>query len=244
MPRFDEPGVRFDDPLIHFDDPRSYQEILNTQPIKTMFDVVLDLRNLSVPAFIARIRAILTATSQVSVFASLAAKITALNAKVDTLEGKESDLRAAENAVTMATSTRDDSQKEVLTGANELAAEIGKLATSEAEVESTLLRVKSQPAPKPVPDQPTGLELSMGDEEGELSGQCNGQPGVVEYFEIQYTTGDPLSATPNWQHASISKKSRFDLPGLPSGQKVWVRLRACNARGNSPWSDPACKRVP
>jgi hypothetical protein len=125
-----------------------------------------------------------------------------------------------------------------------LAAEIGKLATSEADVESTLLRVKSQPAPKPIPDQPTGLELSMGDEEGELSGQCNGQPGVVEYFEIQFTTGDPLSANPNWQFADTSKKSRFDLPGLPSGQKVWVRLRACNARGKSPWSDPACKRVP
>ena len=31
---------------------------------------------------------------------------------------------------------------------------------------------------------------------------------------------------------------------LPSGQKVWVRLRAVNARGKSPWSDPACKRVP
>lgn len=34
------------------------------------------------------------------------------------------------------------------------------------------------------------------------------------------------------------------LTGLPSGQKVWVRIRACNARGKSNWSDPACKRVP
>jgi hypothetical protein len=32
--------------------------------------------------------------------------------------------------------------------------------------------------------------------------------------------------------------------GLPSGQKVRVRLRACKARGKSNWSDPACKRVP
>lgn len=84
----------------------------------------------------------------------------------------------------------------------------------------------------------------MGDEEGELNGQCEGQPGVMEYLEIQFTTGDPMSATPGWQHADTSKKTRFDLHGLPSGQKVWVRVRACNARGKSPWSDPACKRVP
>lgn len=36
--------------------------------------------------------------------------------------------------------------------------------------------------------------------------------------------------------------SRFELTGLPSGQKVWVRIRAVNARGKSNWSDPACKR--
>ena len=106
------------------------------------------------------------------------------------------------------------------------------------------MRVKGPPAPKPIPDQPTGLELKMGDDEGELSGQCDGQPGIVEYYEIQFTTVDPNAPSPNWQHADTSKKSRFDLNGLPSGEKVWVRVRACNARGKSNWSDPACKRVP
>jgi hypothetical protein len=84
----------------------------------------------------------------------------------------------------------------------------------------------------------------MGDDDGELSGQCDGQPGIVEYYDLQYTTADPLGSTPNWQFADTSKKSRFELTGLPSGQKVWGRLRACNARGKSNWSDPACKRVP
>jgi hypothetical protein len=41
-------------------------------------------------------------------------------------------------------------------------------------------------------------------------------------------------------YASLSAK----LTALPSGQKVWGRLRACNARGKSNWSDPACRRVP
>jgi hypothetical protein len=209
-----------------------------------MFDVVLDLKNLSVPALIARIRAILTATSGQAAFASLAADITALDTKVDSLETRQTELRTAENEVTMASQQRDEAEKAVTDGAVALAAEVGKIAATEAEVESTLMRVKGPPAPKPVPDQPTGLELTMGDDDGELSGQCNGQPGIVDYYEIQYTTADPNGASPDWQHADTSKKSRFDLSGLPSGQKVWVRVRACNARGKSNWSDPACKRVP
>lgn len=209
-----------------------------------MFDVVIDLKNLSVPALIARIRAILTATSEQEVFASLAAAITALHTKVDSLETRQTELRTAENEVTLASQKRDAAEKAVTDDAVALAAEVGKIATTVADVESTLMRVKGPPAPKPVPDQPTGLELTMGDDDGELSGQCNGQPGIVEYYEIQYTTADPNGASPNWQHADTSKKSRFDLNGLPSGQKVWVRVRACNARGKSNWSDPACKRVP
>jgi hypothetical protein len=66
----------------------------------------------------------------------------------------------------------------------------------------------------------------------------------VEYHEIQYTATDPNAPGVVWQFAGTSKKSRFDLENLPTGQKVWVQVRACNARGKSPWSDPACKRVP
>jgi len=84
----------------------------------------------------------------------------------------------------------------------------------------------------------------MGDADGEISSPCNAQPGILDYHEIRYTTSDPLCATPNWQFADTSKKSRFDLENMPSGQKIWVRLRACNARGKSNWSGPACIRVP
>jgi|JI6StandDraft_1071083.scaffolds.fasta_scaffold01378_12 hypothetical protein len=209
-----------------------------------MFDVVLDLKNLSVPALIARIRAIIAATSGLPIFASLSAKLTILETKVNFLETKQTDQLTAQNAALAATEALNDAEKAVIQGANDLASDVGKTATTEAEVNATLMRVKDAPAPKPIPEQPTGLELKMGDDDGELSGQCDGQPGIVDYYEIQYTTSDPLGPTPNWQHADTSKKSRFELTGLPSGQKVWVRIRAVNARGKSNWSDPACKRVP
>ena len=107
-----------------------------------------------------------------------------------------------------------------------LGSDIGKLATTEAEVETAQLRVKSAPTARPIPNKPTGLELAAGDEEGELSGQCAGQPGMVDYYEIRFTTTDPNAAGTVWQFADTSKKSRFDLSGLPTGVKVWVELRA------------------
>lgn len=209
-----------------------------------MFDVVVDLKNLSVPVLVTRIKAIIAATSGLPLYASLSPKLTALGTMVDTLETKQTAQITAQNAAIAATEALNDAERAVIDGAIDLASDVGKTATTEAEVNATLMRVKDAPAPKPIPDQPTGLELKMGDDDGELSGQCDGQPGIVDYYEIQYTTVDPNGPSPNWQHADTSKKSRFELTGLPSGQKVWVRVRACNARGKSNWSDPACKRVP
>ena len=55
---------------------------------------------------------------------------------------------------------------------------------------------------------------------------------------------DPNVPNTVWQHAAVSQRSYFELKNLPSGQKVWVRLRASNTSGTSTWSDPASKRVP
>lgn len=209
-----------------------------------MFEVVLDLRNLSIPELIQRLRAMRAGIAGQAVFAELAAKLTALDALIDTLVAKQTAVETAQAAVPLAVAERDVAEDAAIAAANVLGEDIGRIATNEGQVSATTLRVKNAPGPKPVPARPTGLELTVGDDEGELSGQCDGQPGIVEVYEIFYTTTDPNSATPDWKFITTSQKSRFDLTGLPSGEKVWVRLRARNARGESPWSDPACKRVP
>ncbi len=73
--------------------------------------------------------------------------------------------------------------------------------------------------PRPVPSQPTGLELTMGDEDGELTGKCEGQPRLVDYYEIEFTLTDPNLPTTTWQHAAVSQKSYFEIKNLPTGQK-------------------------
>ncbi len=244
MPRWDEPGLTFDNPLFHYDDPRSVAEILNTQQTKAMFDVVLDIKSLSVPDLVLRAKAIRKGIADTPVFSSLSADLTALDGLITTLETLQTDQATAKAAFSNATAARDAGQGAVNAALNKLASNIAKLATTEAQVISAQMRLKEKPGPKPIPDTPTGLELTMGDEDGELSGHCNGQSGIVEYYEIRYTTSDPLLPATTWQFADTSKKSSFDLANLPSGQKVWVQLRACNARGKSGWCDPACKRVP
>jgi hypothetical protein len=209
-----------------------------------MFDVVLDIRDLSIPDLIQRLRAIHAGVAGKAVFSSLAPQLTALDGLIDALEASQTNLETKQAAIPPATEARDEAKAAAIDSVNGIASKVGEIATSEGDVTATTMRVKSAPGPKPVPSRPVGLELTAGDEEGELSGQCEGQPGVVDYYEIFYTTIDPNSANPDWKFVSTSKKSRFDLENLPSGEKVWVRLRARNARGESPWSDPACKRVP
>ncbi len=209
-----------------------------------MFDVVLDLSDLSVPDLVLRAKAIRSGIAGEPVFATLSPKLTALDDLITALEALQTALATVRTAFGNATDARDLGEDAVIAAINELATDVGKLATTEAQVNSAQMRVKEKPAPKPIPNTPTGLELSMGDEDGELTGHCNGQRGIVEFYEIRYTTSDPLLPATTWQFADTSKKSRFELTNLPSGQKVWIQLRACNARGKSGWCDPACKRVP
>ncbi|MFZ4767037.1 MAG: fibronectin type III domain-containing protein [Roseimicrobium sp.] len=209
-----------------------------------MFDVVLDITDLSVPDLLVRAGHIKNGIAAQPVYASLAPKLTSLDGKIATLTQKQTALAAAKAAVGIASDAQDAAEAELAAALNALGSDIGKLATTVAEVEAAQLRVKDSPKPRPVPSKPNALELTAGDEEGELSGQCEGQPGVVDYYEIEYATADPNAPGTSWHHADTSKKSRFDLNGLPTGQKVWVRLRAVNARGKSSWSDPVSKRVP
>lgn len=209
-----------------------------------MFDVVLDISGLSIEALIARLRAVKTGVAGQAAFASLADDLTALDTLLDTLEAREAAIATAKAVLSQKVEQRDAAKQPVIDKANLIASGVGKLAPDEATVAATTLRVKNKPGPKPVPDKPTGLELTGGDEDGEVSGQCNGQPGIVDYYEIRWTTGDPNAPATTWNMGETSKKSSFELQALPTGQKVWVQARAVNARGKSPWSDPACARVP
>ena len=119
MPYYDEPGLRYDDPRVHYDDPRTFQQILN-ELSNPMFDVVLDLTNLSIPELLTRATNIQTGTAGQAVFASLAPKLTALGTKIGTLETTQSDVATAKAALGTATGAQEAAESAVIAALNDL----------------------------------------------------------------------------------------------------------------------------
>lgn len=89
--------------------------------------------------------------------------------------------------------------------------------------------------------QPQNFAVTASDMEGTLDGQCDPVPNAHSY-EVQ-TTAEPNVAN-SWALVLTSLRSTFQLTGLTSGARLWVRVRALGALGPGPWSDPATKIVP
>lgn len=64
----------------------------------------------------------------------------------------------------------------------------------------------------------------------------------VRSYQWQYTTGEPVSGP--YVDAAPSSASQTTLTGLPSGQRIWGRVRLVTTHGTTGWSDPATKIVP
>ena len=88
------------------------------------------------------------------------------------------------------------------------------------------------------------LVLTMGDNDGELDASWDPVSGARVY-EIQ-TSVNPLDAT-LWKPYGVPQtRSSLAITGLPSGQRMWVRVRAIGTSDTAPgaWGDPAVKTVP
>ena len=60
-------------------------------------------------------------------------------------------------------------------------------------------------------------------------------------FEIQIRLeGEPES---EWRYHHICLRQRCEIKGLKSGGLYWFRVRATNAHGSGPWSNPVSARV-
>lgn len=242
-----EPGVRYGDPLVRYGDPRTYQQILSQQTKPPMFDVAVDISHTTVPKLISRAREIRAGIAGRPVFASLAPQLTELDAAILDLGGKQTGIATAQTAVGTATDARDLSKGGVIGLLNALGVAVGQLAVTAEDVNATTMHVvgTATPKPKTPPDAPTNLSLTIGDHPTAISGHCNGQPHkTVDYHEIRATTGDPNAPTTTWRYTETSPNSSFHMENLPSGQIIWVQMRACNSHGKSPWSDPSTIRVP
>lgn len=93
--------------------------------------------------------------------------------------------------------------------------------------------------------QPPGvcgnLRLAHGVNPGEVTARCNPAEGNIRVYEAQWIL-DPNGAT--WSSPETFPNSRaFKFAGLTRGKDIWIRVRARNAVGAGPWSDPATLMV-
>ena len=109
------------------------------------------------------------------------------------------------------------------------------------KIVSTGFEIMSEGSPVGVPDQPRNFVLKVTAAEGALKASWLKVRGVRTY-EIQISN-NPLSAT-SWVGWGSSTRIRVLMNDLPSGTKVWVRVRALGAAGGGAWSGPVGKMVP
>jgi hypothetical protein len=96
------------------------------------------------------------------------------------------------------------------------------------------------PRKYPTIETPEGLLAKISPNPGELRFRWNAIRNAGGY-EVQWCP-NPLNDG-GWKDYSHVSASNILLQGLPSGQMVWLRVRAFSAAGESAWSAPVTSRV-
>lgn len=168
------------------------------------------------------------------------ANLTTLANNLETAYNTQQNLQQAAKTATINLGTAEDAADG---GLNSLANYVEETSGgTPAKIESTGLSTRAPRTPTTSLPAPHGLTATAGDEEGELDVVWEPVPKSKGY-EVQ-TSPDPVTGS-SWAYAETSSASKTSLTGLPSGSKIWVRVRALGPKKiKSPWSDPAVKRVP
>jgi hypothetical protein len=177
------------------------------------------------------------------------------NAKFTTPDPALTDLTAAALAAETANTAYEASKettKQLLTVRNQKwdamnalitneAAYVGPHSATAADVESAGFTATLPAGPTVLPDQVSNFTVSSGDNDGSLDYQWDAD-AKAKTFELE-TSPDPVTVS-SFTHRDTVTKSHCNVPGLPSGSRVWGRARAVNGAGKGPWSDPVSKIVP
>jgi hypothetical protein len=181
-------------------------------------------------------------TTNVAVFATPNPTMTAYGVLITNLTTKNATAVSLRSQLTSAMNDRDEAEKAFDAGSAQLASYVDNTANGDPVVIGKAgMGVRGAGAPVGVPSQVGDLSLTAGDNDGELDAQWDPANGAKTY-EIQ-TSPDPVTST-SWTGAPTVTKSKAGLLGLPSGTRVWVRVRAVGAGGIGAWSAPTSKIVP
>lgn len=222
-----------------------------TQSKKNMAEIKMSLSRLNPTALLELIRKLLDLLAptppETPPIPNMATKVADLTTKYNEAKAANEAYQAAKAQLGSLKTTRDQKLDALRAEANHTAI----AAMTESKGDPAMLQAAgfdivdpAAPPPPPSVEPPTNLLLSAGDEEGSVDAACDppGPKSIIRSYQWQYTSGDPLTGT--YVDAEPTTTSRTTLSGLPSGQRIWVRVRVVTTRGTTGWSDPATKIVP
>jgi hypothetical protein len=207
-----------------------------------MAKVILSFRRLTIPEKIAKVRQIVTALTDNNNFPNANPTLTLITAGADNLEAAYTTTLANKQAVKTSITNQTISEDDLVQLVSQLARDVeNRAGGDETLIISAGMDVKAGPTAPGMPDAPSGLEITIGDHDGELDLSWNPVSGVRSY-EIQLSPDPPTNTT--WTHAATSTKSSTTISDLTPGTRYWFRVSAITAGGQSDWSDPATKTAP
>jgi hypothetical protein len=209
---------------------------------KSMAKVKLNLASLDDQQLLQLANAIKTAmtgnasfTTPVPPLATLTSQITASQTAVDTSN-------AANQTAKQKTTEKNDALDALRTTLSQLSGYVEAASGGdEAKIQSAGMGVRAGRTPSGIPGTVMNLALTTGDNAGEVDVQWDFVTGAKTY-EAQVSP-DPVTLT-SWTSQPLVTKSKTIILGLPSGSRVWIRVRATNSAGTGAWSDMATKIVP
>lgn len=204
-----------------------------------MAKVKLDLKSLSIPEKVEKIRQVAKALDNNPNFPNPQPPVATLRALADDLEDSYNEAQASKQATTAKISLMHSKEDAAEQGVRQAAFHVESVAgDDEDKILSAGLSLRSAATQTTQASAPTALAATEGDHEGELDLGHNPTKGAKSY-EYQQSP-DPPTAT-SWVHAAIAVKSSVTISGLTSGTRYWFRVRAITSAGPTGWSDPATK---
>ena len=91
------------------------------------------------------------------------------------------------------------------------------------------------------PGKVMNLSITSSDLDAAVDGTHDPE-SLAGSYDVELTTVHPVTGP--YTLVLQPTSSSWQLPGLTSGQRIWVRVRAIGSNGPGPWSDPATKIVP
>lgn len=157
-------------------------------------------------------------------------------------------LVASDNGTTADTALKDQRREELEEMLTAQAIDCAKIASGDLALYLTTgYEAKdTQGSPTGPLPQVTGVELDYGDNTGELKAGWDAMKDALNFTAWVYSDiNNPEGSLVKEYIIGKLGKKKTTLTGLPSAQKVFLRVRANGgSTGFGPWSDPAEKRVP